>query len=204
MSRPTRYSPPFRARAVAQVAQVRSRHRSEWSAIESVADALGISREALRGWIRQAEAEPEVERRRPSTSDRQQAEIRRLTADNARLRTVLRVLRASNGDARATEPGQGPVDDGADGRQAGAGPPEREVVDPHALSAPRPTPTTAGSAPNNAPATPAAASPSWASASTTPTSAASSPPAPTPAASTSTENHPGGKRGAGYAEDGKA
>ncbi|WP_054567562.1 transposase [Frankia sp. R43] len=129
MSRPTRYSPPFRARAVAQVAQVRSQHRSEWSAIESVADALGISREALRGWIRQAEAEPEVERRRPSTSDRQQAEIRRLSEDNARLRAVLRALRASNGDGRTTEPGPGPVDGGADGRQAGAAPVERQEVD---------------------------------------------------------------------------
>ncbi|EFC84156.1 transposase [Parafrankia sp. EUN1f] len=133
MSRPTRYSPPFRARAVAQVAQVRSRHRSEWSAIESVADALGISREALRGWIRQAEAEaePEVERRRPSTSDRQQAEIRRLSEDNARLRAVLRALRASHGDARTAEPGPGPVDGDEGSRQTGAGRAEREEVDQH-------------------------------------------------------------------------
>lgn len=90
MSRPTRYPPPFRAQAVAQVVQVRSQHRSEWSAIEAVATALGISREALRGWVRQVEGQGQP----PSTLRWKDAELRRLSEENAQLRAALRALQA--------------------------------------------------------------------------------------------------------------
>ncbi|WP_368858170.1 transposase [Nocardia noduli] len=50
---PKRYPPELRERPVRMVAEVRSRHPSEWAAIASVASKLGIgSAETLRNWIR--------------------------------------------------------------------------------------------------------------------------------------------------------
>ncbi len=53
MSRPSRFSPEQRARAVRLVAEARPNYPSEWATISSVAAKLGASAETVREWVRQ-------------------------------------------------------------------------------------------------------------------------------------------------------
>jgi transposase len=56
-SRSTRYSAELRDRAVRKVTEVRTKHPSEWAAINAVASEFGISSpNTLRRWIRQSES----------------------------------------------------------------------------------------------------------------------------------------------------
>jgi len=50
-----RYPQEVRERAVRMVAEQRSEHGSQWSAIQSIAGKIGCTAEALRRWVRQAE-----------------------------------------------------------------------------------------------------------------------------------------------------
>src|ERR1700712_3026762 len=51
-----RYPSELRERAVRMVAEVRSEHVSEWAAMESVAQKLGIgTTQTLHNWVRRAE-----------------------------------------------------------------------------------------------------------------------------------------------------
>ncbi|ABW10799.1 transposase IS3/IS911 family protein [Parafrankia sp. EAN1pec] len=92
MGRPTRYPPPFRAQAVAHVARIRPEHRSTWQAIKTVAAALGVSTETLRGWVRQAEI---ADGHGQHLRHQQQAELQRLHQENTRLRQTLGRLRGT-------------------------------------------------------------------------------------------------------------
>ena len=47
MTRPTRYPPELRERAVRLVREHRDEHPSEWAAIESIAEKLGMTPETL-------------------------------------------------------------------------------------------------------------------------------------------------------------
>ena len=55
MGRPSKYSPEVRERAVRMVFEQAPEHASQWAAIRSVGDKLGIRTESLRRWVRQAE-----------------------------------------------------------------------------------------------------------------------------------------------------
>lgn len=92
MGRPSRYPPPFRAQAVAHVARIRPQHRSAWHAITTVAAALDLSAETLRGWVRQAEAAGVREQRKRR---QEQDELRRLHQENTRLRQTLLFLQGT-------------------------------------------------------------------------------------------------------------
>jgi transposase len=54
MSRPSRFSPEQKARAVRMVAEATSQYPSQWAAVESVAAKIGVASETLRKWARQA------------------------------------------------------------------------------------------------------------------------------------------------------
>ncbi len=90
-----RYSPEIKERAVRLVAEVRGQHSSEWAAIGSVAEKLGITnRETLRKWVRDAEVDAG---RRPGVTSVESEELRRLRAENRELRRANEILRAAAG-----------------------------------------------------------------------------------------------------------
>ena len=55
MGRPSKHSPEVRERAVRMVFDHAPEHPSQWAAIRSVGEKLGIRTESLRRWVRQAE-----------------------------------------------------------------------------------------------------------------------------------------------------
>lgn len=96
MSRPVKYPPQLRERAIRMVAESleRGEHASEFTAIRSVSQKLGIkSPESLRRWIRQNEIDAGS---RPGKSTQELAEIRELKRENAELRRANEILKSAS------------------------------------------------------------------------------------------------------------
>jgi transposase len=93
MSRPSRYSADFRARAVRLVVEGRPEHDTEWVAMTSVATKLGVSAETVRKWVRRAEVDAGA---RAGTTSEESAEIKRLRRENAELRRANEILKSAS------------------------------------------------------------------------------------------------------------
>jgi len=93
MARPSTYSADFRARALRLVGEARTEHDSEWAAITSVAQKLGVTSETLRRWIRQAQVD---DGQRPGTTSDESAELKRLRRENAELKRANEILKAAS------------------------------------------------------------------------------------------------------------
>jgi putative transposase len=93
MSRPSRYSADFRARAVRLVAEARPEYQTEWAAMTSVAAKLGVSVETVRKWVRRAEVDAGA---RPGTTSEESAELRRLRRENAELRRANEIVKLAS------------------------------------------------------------------------------------------------------------
>jgi len=65
---------------------------SQTAVVEAVARQLGLGRETVRRWLVQAEID---EGGRPGVTSAEQAEIKRLKAENRRLREDVDILRAA-------------------------------------------------------------------------------------------------------------
>ena len=91
MSRPSRYSPEQRAKAVRMVAEATPNYPSQWAAIESVADKIGASAETVRKWVRRAEVDGG---QRPGLTSDEADQIKRLKREVAELRRANEILKA--------------------------------------------------------------------------------------------------------------
>ena len=91
MSKRTRYPQEVRERAVRLVQEHRNEYPSEWAAITSIAGKLGVGTEALRQWLRRAQANPS-----PPTAIADQQRIRELERENRELRRANEILKAAS------------------------------------------------------------------------------------------------------------
>jgi len=93
MARPSRYPLELRRRAVRMVAEVRDDYPNETTALQAVADKLGIgSRETLRNWVKQHEIDAG---QRPGTTTEESAQLKALKKENAELKRANEILKAA-------------------------------------------------------------------------------------------------------------
>jgi len=91
--RSVRYPQELRERAVRLVAESRPDHATDWEAMRSVAQKLGIgTTETVRKWVRRAEVDAGA---RPGVTSEESAELRRLRAENRELRRANEILKAA-------------------------------------------------------------------------------------------------------------
>ena len=103
MTRPGRYPPEVRERAVRMVLERRRDYPSQWAAISSIAAKCGMTAETLRKWVRQAEVDSGG--RTGLTSDERER-LRNLERENKELRRANEILKAASAFfARELDPG---------------------------------------------------------------------------------------------------
>ena len=90
--RPSRYPPEVRERAVRMVRDHVQEYPSEWAAITSVGEKLGVGTEALRKWIRRAEID---DGSRPGLTTDEREQLKRLERENRELRRANEILKAA-------------------------------------------------------------------------------------------------------------
>lgn len=93
MAPPRKYSDELRERAVRMVFELRERTGEKTGTIARVADQLGVHREALRTWIRQAEVDSG---KRPGTTTSDAQRIADLERENRELRRANEILKAAS------------------------------------------------------------------------------------------------------------
>src|ERR671911_364204 len=90
---PKTYDPEFKARAVRLVRDHLADYGSGTAPRFAVGAQLGVSRETLRRWVAQAEIDNGA---RPGVTSAEAEEIRRLKAENKRLREANEILKAAS------------------------------------------------------------------------------------------------------------
>lgn len=93
MGKQSRYPAEMRERGVRLVFEQQPNHPSQWAAIVSVAEKLGIGTEALRRWVRQAERDA-GERPGVTTSERER--LKQLERENFELKRANEILRKAS------------------------------------------------------------------------------------------------------------
>ena len=90
---PKKVDPALKDRALRMVAEHRSDYPSVTAVAKAVADQLGIGKETVPRWVVQADIDAGD---RPGTSSEESAEIRKLKAENRRLREDNEILRRAS------------------------------------------------------------------------------------------------------------
>lgn len=93
MKRQPQYSSELRERAVRMVLDLQAQHETQWSAIASIAEKIGCTKETLRRWVRQAERDSGV--REGLTTD-ERDRIKALERENRELRQANEILRKAS------------------------------------------------------------------------------------------------------------
>jgi transposase-like protein len=93
MSRPSRFSPEVRERAIRLVFESRDQHPSQWAAIQSIAIKMGCNPQTLNNWIKQYERDT-GKREGPTTADRER--LKALERENKELRQANEILRKAS------------------------------------------------------------------------------------------------------------
>jgi transposase-like protein len=89
---PKKIDPELRARAVRLVTEHQQEYSSLTAASEAVARQLGVGKESVRRWVLQAQVDAG---QREGVTSEESEEIRRLKAENRRLREDVAILRAA-------------------------------------------------------------------------------------------------------------
>ena len=89
---PKKIDPELRARAVRLVSEHQQEYPSLTAASEAVARQLGVGKESVRRWVLQAQVDAG---QRTGVTSEESEEIRRLKAENRRLREDVAILRAA-------------------------------------------------------------------------------------------------------------
>src|SRR5262252_6632752 len=93
MTRPSRFSPEVRERAVRMVLEQEDKHESQWAAITSIAEKIGCTAETLRSWVRQAERDAG---RCPGLTTEERTRLKQLERENGELRRANEILRKAS------------------------------------------------------------------------------------------------------------
>ena len=93
MPAPKKYPDEVRERAVRMVFQIRDESGQPHGVIARVADKLGVNRETLRNWVKQAEIDGG---QRPGTSTVDAQRIAELERENRELRRANEILKAAS------------------------------------------------------------------------------------------------------------
>ena len=87
------YPPEVRERAVRMVFETQDDYDTQWAAIRSIADKIGCSGEALRNWVRQAEADAGT---RPGLTSDERERLLELERENRELRRSNEILKKAS------------------------------------------------------------------------------------------------------------
>jgi transposase len=93
MPAPRKYSDEIKDRAVRMVFQIRRESGQRQGAVAAVAAKLGVNRETLRNWVRQAEIDGG---QRPGVSTADAQRIAELERENRELRRANEILKAAS------------------------------------------------------------------------------------------------------------
>ena len=93
MTRPSRFSPEVRDRAVRMVLEQQDKHESQWAAITSIAEKIGCTAETLRSWVRQGERDAG---RRPGLTTEERVRLKQLERETFELRRANEILRRAS------------------------------------------------------------------------------------------------------------
>jgi transposase len=90
MPRSSRFSPEVRARAVKMVFEHRQDYSSEWAAITSVAQKVGVTPETLRTWVRRVQVDEGL---RPGLTTDERQKLKDLEKEVKELRRANEILK---------------------------------------------------------------------------------------------------------------
>lgn len=88
-----RYPAEVRERAVRMVREHEHEYPSQWKAIESISEKLGINHETLRIWVRRAETDAGE---RPGLTTDERVRMKALEKENKELRRANEILKAAS------------------------------------------------------------------------------------------------------------
>ncbi len=89
---PSKIDPAVKARALRMIADHRGDYPSYTACAEAIASKVGVGRETVRRWMLQLDVDAGA---RPGTTSDDQLELRRLKAENRRLKEDIEILKAA-------------------------------------------------------------------------------------------------------------